>query len=80
LPGSPAKPSAWVTRLRYLTVAERGVWVAASHRPSTGDGVVVLTDDPNGRTYCRSVVQRERSGDHTSLRVEQNQTWLELLI
>jgi hypothetical protein len=41
---------------------------------------VVLTDDPNGRTYCRSVVQRELSGDHTSLRVEQNQTWLELLI
>jgi hypothetical protein len=27
--------------------------------PSTGDGVVVLTDDPEGRTYYRAVVQRE---------------------
>ncbi len=47
-------------------------------RPSTGDGVVVLTDDPEGRTYYRAVVQRELPGDHASLRVEQNRTWLEL--
>jgi CubicO group peptidase (beta-lactamase class C family) len=46
--------------------------------PSTGDGVVVLTDDPEGRTYYRAVVQRELPGNHPSLRVEQNQTWLEL--
>jgi hypothetical protein len=46
--------------------------------PSTGDGVVVLTDDPYGRTYYRTVVQRELPGDHPSLRVEQNHTWLEL--
>ena len=46
--------------------------------PSTGDGVVVLTDDPEGRTYYRAVVQRELPGDHASLRVEQNHTWLEL--
>ena len=46
--------------------------------PSTGNGVVVLTDDPEGRIYYRAVVQRELPGDHASLRVEQNQTWLEL--
>ena len=46
--------------------------------PSTGDGVVVLTDDPEGRTYYRAVVQHELPGDHASLRVEQNHTWLEL--
>ncbi len=46
--------------------------------PSTGDGVVVLTDDSDGRAYYRAVVQRELPGDHASLRVEQNQTWLEL--
>jgi CubicO group peptidase (beta-lactamase class C family) len=48
--------------------------------PSTGQGVVVLTDDPQGRSYYRAVVQRELPGDHASLRVEHNQTWLELLI
>ena len=47
--------------------------------PSTGDGVVVLTDDPDGRSYYRAVVQRELPGDHAALRVEQNQAWLELL-
>ena len=47
--------------------------------PSTGDGVVVLTDDPKGRTYYRAVVQRELPGDHASLRVEQNNAWLELV-
>jgi CubicO group peptidase (beta-lactamase class C family) len=46
--------------------------------PLTGDGVVVLTDDPDGRPYYRSVVQRELPGDHPSLRVEHNQTWLAL--
>jgi CubicO group peptidase (beta-lactamase class C family) len=48
--------------------------------PSTGDGVVILTDDPNGRPYYRSVVERELPGDHASLRVEHNQTWLEHFI
>lgn len=48
--------------------------------PSTGAGVVVLTDDPDGRSYYRSVVERELPGDHASLRVEQNQTWLEHFI
>jgi CubicO group peptidase (beta-lactamase class C family) len=48
--------------------------------PSTGDGVVVLTDDPDGRTYYRAVVQRELPGDHAALRVEENQTWLDLVI
>ena len=48
--------------------------------PTTGDGVVVLTDDPDGRSFYRSVVQRELPGDHASLRVEQNQTWLEHFI
>jgi CubicO group peptidase (beta-lactamase class C family) len=48
--------------------------------PSTGEGVVVLTDDPDGRSYYRAVVARELPGDHASLRVEHNQTWLELLI
>lgn len=47
--------------------------------PSTGGGVVVLTDDPEGRSYYRAVVERELPGDHAALRVEQNQTWLELL-
>ena len=46
--------------------------------PSTGDGVVVLTDDPDGRSFYRAVVERELPGDHASLRVERNQTWLEL--
>jgi CubicO group peptidase (beta-lactamase class C family) len=49
-------------------------------RPSTGDGVVVLTDDPDGRAFYRGVVERELPGDHASLRVEQNQTWLELVM
>ncbi len=48
--------------------------------PSTGDGVVVLTDDPDGRSYYRAVVQRELPGDHAALRVEHNRTWLELVI
>jgi hypothetical protein len=46
--------------------------------PSTGDGVVVLTDDPEGRSYYRSVVHNELPGDHAALRVEKNRTWLEL--
>jgi CubicO group peptidase (beta-lactamase class C family) len=48
--------------------------------PSTGDGVVVLTDDPDGRSYYRAVVQSELPGDHAALRVEQNRTWLEMFI
>jgi hypothetical protein len=48
--------------------------------PSTGIGVVVLTDDPDGRSYYRTVVERELPGDHASLRIEHNQAWLELFI
>jgi CubicO group peptidase (beta-lactamase class C family) len=45
----------------------------------TGDGVVVLTDDAvNGRDFYREVVARELPGDHPSLRVEHNPTWLAL--
>jgi CubicO group peptidase (beta-lactamase class C family) len=47
--------------------------------PSSGDGVVVLTDDAEGRSYYRSVVEREMPGDHASLRVEHNPTWLDLV-
>lgn len=47
--------------------------------PATGSGVVVLTDDPQGRTFYRGVVERELPGDHASLRVEQNATWLALV-
>jgi hypothetical protein len=39
--------------------------------PATSDGVVVLTDDPDGCSYYRSVVEKKRPGDHASLRVEQ---------
>ena len=46
--------------------------------PSTGDGVVVLTDDPNGRERYRAIVDRELPGDHPSLRVEHNPTWIAL--
>jgi CubicO group peptidase (beta-lactamase class C family) len=46
--------------------------------PATGDGVVVLTDDPDGRAFYRSVVERELPGDHPSLRVERNPVWLDL--
>jgi CubicO group peptidase (beta-lactamase class C family) len=48
--------------------------------PSTGDGVVVLADDPDGRAYYRAIVDRELPGDHASLRVEQNRTWIDLFI
>ena len=48
--------------------------------PSTGDGVVVMSDDPDGRSYYRSVVQHELPGDHAALRVEENPTWLDLVI
>ena len=47
--------------------------------PATGSGVVVLTDDPHGRAFYRSVVERELPGDHASLRVEHNATWLALV-
>ena len=46
--------------------------------PSTGDGVVVLTDDADGRSHYRRVVEQELGGDHASLRVEHNSTWLAL--
>jgi hypothetical protein len=45
--------------------------------PSTGDGVVVLTDVAEGRDLYRSIVERELPGDHASLRVEHNPRWLE---
>jgi CubicO group peptidase (beta-lactamase class C family) len=48
--------------------------------PSTGRGVVVLTDDPDGRSYYRSVIERELPGDHPSLRVEHNEAWLRLFV
>ena len=48
--------------------------------PSSGNGVVVLTDDPEGRTYYRGVVERELPGNHASLRVEHNETWLNLVV
>ncbi len=46
--------------------------------PTTGEGVVVLTDAEDGRAFYRSVVERELPGDHPSLRVEHNPTWLKL--
>ena len=46
--------------------------------PTSGDGVVVLTDDPDGRPFYRAVVERELPGDHASLRVERNAAWLDL--
>ena len=46
--------------------------------PSTGDGVVVFTDDPDGRDHYRAVVERELPGDHPSLRLEHNPAWLAL--
>jgi CubicO group peptidase (beta-lactamase class C family) len=46
--------------------------------PATGDGVVVLTDDAEGRAFYRSVVERELPGEHPSLHVERNETWLRL--
>jgi CubicO group peptidase (beta-lactamase class C family) len=47
--------------------------------PATGNGVVVLTDDPNGRARYRETVERLLPGDHPSLRVEYNPTWLNLV-
>jgi hypothetical protein len=39
---------------------------------------VVFTDMADGRDLYRSVVARELPGDHPSLRVEHNPTWLSL--
>jgi CubicO group peptidase (beta-lactamase class C family) len=47
--------------------------------PSTGDGVVVFTDDPDGRDHYRAVVERVLPGDHPSLRVEHNPAFLALV-
>ena len=48
--------------------------------PRTGDGVVVFTDDPSGgRAYYREVVERILPGDHPSLRVEHNRTFVDLV-
>lgn len=48
--------------------------------PSTGEGVVVLTDDPrHGRAFYRQVVEQFLPGDHPSLRVERNQTFVDLV-
>ena len=38
----------------------------------------VSTDDPNGRERYRAIVDRELPGDHASLRVEHNPTWIAL--
>ena len=48
--------------------------------PASGAGVVVLTDDPNGRATYKAIVERELPGDHPALRVEDNPTWLNLVI
>jgi CubicO group peptidase (beta-lactamase class C family) len=45
----------------------------------TGDGVVVFTDDPDGRARYREIVERVLPGDHASLRVEHNPAWLALV-
>ena len=45
--------------------------------PSSGDGVVVLTDEADGRPFYRAIVEQELPGDHPSLRVEHNHTWLD---
>ena len=45
----------------------------------TGDGVVVFTDDPDGRARYREIVERVLPGDHPSLRVEHNHAWLALV-
>ncbi len=48
-------------------------------RPKTGSGVVVFTDDPNGgRPSYRGIVEEHLPGDHPSLRVEHNPTFLAL--
>lgn len=48
--------------------------------PTTGQGVVVLTDDPdNGRAFYRGAVETALPGDHPSLRVEHNPTFLALV-
>jgi CubicO group peptidase (beta-lactamase class C family) len=48
--------------------------------PRTGDGVVVFTDDAaQGRDFYREVVARHLPGDHPSLRVEHNPTFLALV-
>ena len=58
---------------------QEGVSHFAIGCPATGDGVVVLTDSPeDGRTFYRSLVERELPGDHPSLRVERNPVWLDL--
>jgi CubicO group peptidase (beta-lactamase class C family) len=46
--------------------------------PATGDGVVVLTDDPDGRAFYRAVVERELPGRHPSLHLEDNPAWVRL--
>jgi CubicO group peptidase (beta-lactamase class C family) len=48
--------------------------------PSTGDGVVILTDAADARDFYRGVVERVLPGDHPSLRVEHNPTWIELFV
>lgn len=46
--------------------------------PASGDGVVVLTDTADARAFYRDMVTRVLPGDHASLRVEHNPTWLGL--
>jgi CubicO group peptidase (beta-lactamase class C family) len=45
---------------------------------ASGDGVVVLTDAADARSFYREVVANVLPGDHASLRVEHNPTWLGL--
>jgi CubicO group peptidase (beta-lactamase class C family) len=46
--------------------------------PATGNGVVVFTDATDARDFYRRVVGRILPGDHPSLRVEHNTTWVSL--
>jgi CubicO group peptidase (beta-lactamase class C family) len=48
--------------------------------PSTGDGVVVLTDLADGRSIYRAIVERQLPGNHPSLHVEHNAEWISLFV
>ncbi len=46
--------------------------------PHTGDGVVVFTDSPDGPAAYSDIVRREFPGDHPSLDVWTEPSWIEL--
>ncbi len=69
---------AWQWGLNFQGFGEASNFVIGS--PTSGDGVVVLTDDTtHGRARYQEIVSRELPGDHPSLRVEHNPTWLALM-